>query len=135
MMQDNKKAARGATNTTDSRVETGPASQAVPHLHQQSTTPAPLGQAVKIADFLSRGETNALPLRHLRDLLHLPARTIRLIIRAERMSRTPILESSKADGGYYLPGNDHERARCVQRLRRRAAEIVKVADAIEEADI
>ena len=134
-MQDNKKAARGATNTTDSRVETGPASQAVPHLHQQSTTPAPLGQAVKIADFLSRGETNALPLRHLRDLLHLPARTIRLIIRAERMSRTPILESSKADGGYYLPGNDHERARCVQRLRRRAAEIVKVADAIEEADI
>lgn len=135
MMQDNKKAARGATNTTDSRVETGPASQAVPHLHQQSTTPAPLGQAVKIADFLSRGETNALPLRHLRDLLHLPARTIRLIIRAERMSRTPILESSKADGGYYLPGNDHERARCVQRLRRRAAEIVKVANAIEEAGI
>ncbi|MCI8807089.1 MAG: hypothetical protein HFF21_03065 [Oscillospiraceae bacterium] len=135
MMQDNKKAARGATNTTDSRVETGPASQAVPHLHQQSTTPAPLGQAVKIADFLSRGETNALPLRHLRDLLHLPARTIRLIIRAERMSGTPILESSKADGGYYLPGNDHERARCVQRLRRRAAEIVKVANAIEEADI
>ena len=135
MMHDNKKAARGATHTTDSRVETGPASQAVPHLHQQSTTPAPLGQAVKIADFLSRGETNALPLRHLRDLLHLPARTIRLIIRAERMSRTPILESSKADGGYYLPGNDHERARCVQRLRRRAAEIVKVADAIEEADI
>lgn len=134
-MQDNKKAARGATNTTDSRVETGPASQAVPHLHQQSTTPAPLGQAVKIADFLSRGETNALPLRHLRDLLHLPARTIRLIIRAERMSGTPILESSKADGGYYLPGNDHERARCVQRLRRRAAEIVKVANAIEEADI
>ena len=135
MMQDNKKAARGATNTTDSRVETGPASQAVPHLHQQSTPPAPLGQAVKIADFLSRGETNALPLRHLRDLLHLPARTIRLIIRAERMSGTPILESSKADGGYYLPGNDHERARCVQRLRRRAAEIVKVANAIEEADI
>lgn len=90
---------------------------------------------MKIADFLSRGETNALPLRHLRDLLHLPARTIRLIIRAERMSGTPILESSKADGGYYLPGNDHERARCVQRLRRRAAEIVKVANAIEEADI
>ena len=135
MMQDNKKAARGATNTTDSRVETGPASQAVPHLHQQSTTPAPLGQAVKIADFLSRGETNALPLRHLRDLLHLPARKIRLMIRAERMSGTPILESSKADGGYYLPGNAHERARCVQRLRRRAAEIVKVADAIEGAGI
>ena len=135
MMQDNKKAARGATNTTDSRVETGPASQAVPHLHHKDTTPAPSGARVHIADFLSRGETHAIPLRHLRDLLHLPARKIRLMIRAERMNGTPILESSKADGGYYLPGNDHERARCVQRLRRRAAEIVKVADAIEEADI
>ena len=109
--------------------------QAGPHLHRQNTTPAPLGQAVKIADFLSRGEAHAAPLRHLRELLHLPARTIRLMIRAERMSGTPILESSKATGGYYLPGNDHERARCVQSLRQRAAEIVKVADAIEGAGI
>lgn len=134
MTQDTKKAAP-VLQHQDGQVETGPASQAGPHLHQQSTTPPPPPQAVKVADFLSRGETNALPLRHLRDLLHLPARKIRLIIRAERMNGTPILENSKADGGYYLPGNDHERARCVQRLRRRAAEIVKVADAIEEADI
>ena len=135
MMQDNKKAARGATNTTDRQVETGPASQVGPHLHQQSTTPPPLPQAVKISDFLSTGEQNAIPLRHLRDLLHLPARTIRSMIRQERLHGVPILESSKADGGYYLPGNDHERARCVQSLRQRAAEIVKVADAIEEAGI
>ena len=133
MMQDNKRETAPALQRQDGQVETGPASQAVPHLHQQSTTPAPLGQAVKIADFLSRGEVHAIPLRHLRDLLHLPARTIRLMIRAERMRGTPLLESSKADGGYYLPGNDHERARCVQRLRHRAAEIVKVADAIEGA--
>ena len=57
------------------------------------------------------------------------------MIRAERLSGTPILESSKPAGGYYLPGNAHERARCVQRLRRRTAEIIKVADAIEGADI
>ncbi len=130
-MTKNEKKAAPVLQHQDGQVETGPASQAVPHLHQQSTTPAPLGQAVKIADFLSRGEGHAVPLRHLRDLLHLPARKIRLMIRAERISGTPILESSKADGGYYLPGNDHERARCVQRLRRRAAEIVRVADAIE----
>ena len=135
MMQDNKRETAPALQRQDGQVETGPASQAVPHLHHKDTTPAPSGARVHIADFLSRGETHAIPLRHLRDLLHLPARKIRLMIRAERMNGTPILESSKADGGYYLPGNDHERARCVQRLRRRAAEIVKVADAIEEADI
>ena len=99
----------------------------------QFTTPAPAGQAVKIADFLSKGEAHAIPLRHLRELLHLPARTIRLMIRAERLAGTPILESSKATGGYYLPGNDHERARCVRSMRRRAAEIVRAADAIEGA--
>lgn len=134
-MQDNKRETAPALQRQDGQVETEPASQAVPHLHHKDTTPTPQGQAVKVADFLSRGETNALPLRHLRDLLHLPARTIRLMIRAERMNGTPILESSKADGGYYLPGNDHERARCVQSLRQRAAEIVKVADAIEGAGI
>ena len=116
----------------DSQVETGPASQAGPHLHHKDTTPAPSEARVHISDFLSRGETNAIPLRHL---LHLPARTIRSMIRQERLHGVPILESSKADGGYYLPGNDHERARCVQSLRQRAAEIVKVADAIEGAGI
>ena len=63
----------------------------------QFTTPAPAGARVHIADFLSRGETNALPLHHLRELLHLPARTVCLMIRAERMGGTPILESSRAD--------------------------------------
>lgn len=99
--------------------------------NHKSTTPAPLGQAVKIADFLSKGEAHAIPLRHLRDLLHLPARTVRLMIRQERLSGVPILESSRATGGYFLPDSDHERARCVQSMRRRAAEIARVADAIE----
>lgn len=57
------------------------------------------------------------------------------MIRQERLHGVPILESSSATGGYFLPGSDFERARCVQRLRRRAAEIVKVADAIAAADI
>lgn len=132
MTKDDKKAA-SVLQYQGGQVETGPASQAGPYLHQQSTTPAPTGARVHIADFLSKGEAHAIPLRHLRDLLHLPARTVRLMIRAERMGGTPILESSKADGGYYLPDSDHERERCVQRLRRRAAEIVAVADAIERA--
>lgn len=113
----------------DGKVETGPASQTAPHLHQQSTTPAPPGQAVKIADFLSPGQQNAVPLKHLKELLDLDGRTIRLMIRSERLHGTPIL--ADCVGGYYLPGNDLERARCVQSMRRRAAEVVKAADAIE----
>lgn len=101
--------------------------------NHKSTTPAPVGQAVKIADFLSKGESHAVPLRHLRELLHLPARTVRLMIRAERLAGTPILESSRADGGYFMPENDHERDLCARRLRHRAAQIIAVADAIERA--
>lgn len=99
----------------------------------QFTTPAPAGQAVKIADFLSKGEAHAIPLRHLRELLHLPARTVRLMIRQERLSGTPILENSRT--GYYLPDRPNERDLCAKRLRHRAAQIIKVADAIEGADI
>ena len=130
-----KKEAAPVLQHQDGQVETGPVSQTAPHLHQQSTTPPPPPQSVKIADFLSQGESNAVPLRHLRELVRLPARTVRLMIRQERLHGVPILESSSATGGYYLPGGDFERGRCVQRLRRRAAEIVKVADAIAAADI
>lgn len=130
MIQNMKKAAP-VLQYQDGKAETGPASQAGPYLHQQFTTAPPQGQAVKIADFLSKGEAHAIPLRHLRDLLHLPARTVRLMIRQERLSGVPILESSRATGGYFLPDSDHERERCAQRLRRRAAEIVRVADALE----
>lgn len=117
------------------RAKMGAGTEQATTSNSEFTTLPPPGQSVKIADFLSRGETNALPLRHLKELLHLPARTVRLMIRAERINGAPILESSKADGGYYLPGDDHERARCVQRLRRRAAQIVAVANAIEKAEV
>jgi len=132
-VSEQKRTRPGAGTPRRAKLEAGTEQATTSMTHD--TTTSPPGQAVKIADFLSRGEGHAVPLRHLRDLLHLPARKIRSMIRAERISGTPILESSKADGGYYLPGNDHERARCVQRLRRRAAEIVKVADAIEGAGI
>lgn len=117
----------------DGRVETGPASQAGPYLHQQSTTVLPSGQAVKIADFLSPGQQNAVPLKHLKDLLHLDGRKARLMIRAERLTGVPICEDSRT--GYFLPANDRERDLCAKRLRHRAAEIALVAEAIAAADI
>ena len=134
MMQDNKKAAP-VLQHQDGQVETGPDFHTEPHLHRQSTALPPSGQAVKIADFLLPGRQNAVPLKHLKERLGLPPRTIRLMIRAERLSGIPILESSSTTGGYYLPDTPDERVQCAQRLRRRAAEIVKAADAIEGAGI
>lgn len=96
------------------------------------TTPTPPPQAVKVSDFLSRGEAHALPLKHLKELLHLDGRKIRLMIRAERLHGTPICENSQS--GYYLPSSTGERDLCAKRLRHRAAQIIKVADAIAAAD-
>lgn len=95
------------------------------------TTSTPPGQGLHIADLLSHGADHGLHLSDLVRLTDLPERTVRLTIRSERLQGTPILENSR--DGYFLPSSDHERARCVQRLRMRAAEIVKVADAIEKA--
>lgn len=133
-MQDIKKAVP-VLEHQDGKVETGPTFQSGPHSYAQSTTIQLPGQSVHIADFLSHGQQNAVPLKQLKELLHQDGRTVRLMIRAERLSGTPILESSKATGGYYLPSTPDERARCVQSMRHRTAEIVRVADAIEEAGI
>lgn len=121
----------GASERAKMEAGTGQATTSNNH----DTTASPQGQAVKIADFLSKGEAHAIPLRHLRELLHLPNRTIRLMIRQERLSGVPILESSRVTGGYYLPKSANERDLCAKRLRHRAAQIVKVADALEAADI
>lgn len=129
MTQDAKREAVPVLQYQDGRAETGPVSQTAPHLHQQFTTPAPAGARAHIADFLNPGQQNAVPLKHLKDLLHLDGRKIRLMIRAERLAGTPILADNQT--GYYLPGSDHERAQCVRSMRRRAAEIARAADAIE----
>lgn len=95
-----------------------------------STTSGAPGQ--KVSDYLLHGKENAVPMRYLRDLLHIPPRKVRLMIRRERLEGVPILESSHPlDGGYFLPGDEAEKVRCVQGMRRRAAEIVETADAIE----
>lgn len=87
----------------------------------------------RISDYLLPGQQNAVPLRHLREVLHLSARAVRLMIRRERLSGVCILEDSRT--GYFLPASDRERDLCAKRLRHRAAEIALVAEAIAAADI
>lgn len=130
-----KKEAHPDTAMSERAKEPGQASRRDHASNVQFTTPPTLGQALHVADFLSRGEANALPMKHLKEMIHLPARTIRLMIRRERLDGVPILESSSSlGGGYFLPDSPDERARCVHRLRRRATEIVRVADALEAGD-
>ena len=88
---------------------------------------------MKVADFLLPGQQSAIPLKHLKDLLHLDGRKVRLMIRAERLAGTPICEDSQS--GYYLPKSTNERDLCAKRLRHRAAQIIKAADAIATATI
>lgn len=93
------------------------------------TTSAAGGQSGFIADLLSYGSENGVTLRHLEKLTGADNRTIRRQIELERRSGIPIL--SDCVNGYYLPGSQSERDRCVRSLRSRAKEIEKTADAIE----
>ena len=99
--------------------------------HRQHTTQGPSGQR-KIADLLSYGQENAIPRRHLEKLTGLDGRTVRLMIERERHEGVPILADNVT--GYYLPATEHERAACVRSMRYRAGEIMRTAQAIEQAE-
>ena len=88
-------------------------------------TQAPGGQW-GIADLLLPGRENAIPRREL------DGRTVRLMIERERREGSPILADNAT--GYYLPATEHERAACVRSMRHRAGEIMKSAQAIEQAE-
>ena len=145
-----KKRTRPAGGTAGRATETGSASRAdttsksqfTPNgpggqrkiadlLSQKHTTQGPGGQR-KIADLLSYGQENAIPRRHLEKLTGLDGRTVRLMIERERHEGVPILADNVT--GYYLPATEHERAACVRSMRHRAGEIMRTAQAIEQAE-
>lgn len=87
---------------------------------------------MRIADLLSHGQENAVPLRQLMAETGADGRTIRGKIAAERLAGVPILSDNST--GYYLPGNEGERERFVRSMRHRAQEIERAAEAIERAE-
>ena len=126
-----KKRTRPDVGASERAKEPGRASrQGHVSTHNNTTSPPP-GQ--RISDLLSHGAENGVTLRHLEKLTDLDGRTLRLMIRQERLGGVPICEDSK--NGYFMPSSTDERDTCAKRLRHRAAQIVKVADAIAEADI
>lgn len=95
------------------------------------STTAAAGCQRKASEFLSHGRENAVPLRHLKKLLEVDGRTVRLMIERERRAGIPICADNAT--GYYLPSTADEKAACVRSMRHRAGEIMKTARAIERA--
>lgn len=95
-------------------------------------TTAAAGRQIKIADYLSHGQENAIPRRELERLTSMDGRTVRLMIERERLAGVPILSDNST--GYYLPGNEGERERFVRSMRHRAQEIERAAEAVERGE-
>ena len=123
-----KTKARPAGGTAERAAETGSASRADTTSNNQYKANDRVGQA-GIAGLLMEGHENGL---HLRDLVRITDRTereVRQMIHQERRQGIPILSNSK--DGYYLPGNEYEKAECVRQMRGRAREILAAAAGIE----
>lgn len=129
MNTNTKRTRRGAG--TPQRAEMGAELDRGTTSHTQNTTTSGGGQT-GIASLLSPGRENAIPLRHLKAMVDLPGREVRRLIQAERLRGVPILSDNMS--GYYLPGNDRERAEFIRSMRSRAAEIEAVAAAVERAE-
>lgn len=98
--------------------------------HPNHTTSTPQAQA-KIADLLLPGRENAIPRRDLEAITGLDGRTIRLMIERERRRGTLILSDNHH--GYFLADDPAEAQRFARSMRHRAGEILRTAEAIEQA--
>ena len=110
-------------------VENGPVSQTAHASANNDTTDGAGRQLFRVSDLLLHGAENAVPRRDLMALTGCTDRELRRMIEAERRLGVPIL--SDCIGGYFLPGSQPEKDRCVRSLRRRAKEIEATATAIE----
>ena len=127
-MRDTKEKARPSVGAPRRAAETESASRADTTSNNQYRTNDRAGQA-GIAGLLMAGAANGL---HLSDLVRLTGwteREVQQMIHQERRQGIPILSNSK--DGYFLPGNEYERADCVRQMRGRAREILAAAAGIE----
>ena len=110
-------------------VENGPVCETAHASTSEFTTAAAGRQPFRVADFLHHGAESAISRRDLMAMTGMSDRELRRLIEAERRQGIPILSDNQH--GYFLPGDQAERDRCVHSLRSRAAEIQRTADAIE----
>jgi hypothetical protein len=118
---------RASTNTAmlAEAAETATLGGAAVSYDNHTTLP---GDCQRIYKLLQRGEENALSARDISKMTGLDTRYVRGLISKVRRTDLCILSSPH---GFYLPGTQEERARCVRSLRHRAGEIMKTARAVE----
>ena len=96
---------RPAGDTAERAAETAAFSGAAISCNHSNTAAA--GRQIKIADYLSHGQENAIPRRELERLTSMDGRTVRLMIERERRAGTPICADNAT--GYFLPSTAAER--------------------------
>lgn len=128
-MSNSKKMGLPVGDTTGKAEAGAETEQATTSISNDTTTTE--NRQMGIAGLLSHGANHGLHLTDLVRLTGLPERTVREMVHQERRQHIPILSDNK--NGYFLPGSEHEKAACVQSLRRRAAEILEAASGIEGA--
>lgn len=126
-MNAKEKAPTSAATLTEAGVEIAACGRAA--ISYDHITTAAAGRQIKIADYLSYGQENAIPRRELERLTSMDGRTVRLMIERERRAGTPICADNAT--GYFLPSTAAEKAACVRSMRHRAGEILRTARAIE----
>lgn len=122
-----KEKTRPGAGTPERATETAACSRAAISCNYSTTSAA--GRQRKVSDLLSRGRENAVPLRHLKQIMETDGRTIRLMIQRERLEGIPICADNLT--GYFLPSTEDEKTACVRSMRHRAGEIMRTAQAIE----
>ena len=129
-MTKKEKTPTSAATLTGAAAETTACKASIPMF---DCTTAGADRQRKVSDLLNRGRENAVPLRHLKKLLEVDERTVRLMIERERRSGTPICADNRT--GYYLAGTAAEKAACVRSMLHRSEEIRRTAEAIERAEV
>lgn len=130
-MRKDKKSLVGAA-TPNQAEETVSAMQADTTSQNHCTADQEQKQEGFISQFLLAGAGQGL---HLRDLVRLTGRTereVRQMIQAERLRGIPILSNNQ--DGYFMPGDEAERAAFVRSMRHRADEIHRAAEAVENGE-
>ena len=129
----NKKKTRPVGDATERAKETESASRADTTSHSYSSANQERKQEGYISKFLLAGAGQGLHLRDLVKTTRLSEREVRQMIQAEQLRGIPILSNNQ--DGYFLPGDEAERADFVRSMRHRADEIHRVAEAVEKAGV
>ncbi len=86
---------------------------------------------MRVADLLPHGVENGVNLRHLERMTGLDGREVRRQIERERRAGELIISDNR--NGYYLTDDPAEAQRFARSMKGRAREILRTAQAIEEA--